>query len=134
MRTLSIVLLTLALIGCNYGGKNPGGHTQEEIARVEKQAPPTAAPKAAPTEAASDADNYDGQQLYGQYCGVCHNEGKNAPSLVGVFQRRELPSGTPANDARVKDTIKMGRAMMPAFNGVLNDGQINAIVQYLHTM
>lgn len=127
------VCLFLSLAACNYGGKNPGGHSPEEISRVERQ-PPPAAPKAAPAATASEAGPSDGHQLYGQYCGPCHNEGKSAPSLAGIFQRRELPSGTPANDARVKDVIKMGRAMMPAFNGVLNDDQMNAIVQYLHTM
>jgi mono/diheme cytochrome c family protein len=127
------VLLTLALAACDYGGTNPGGHTQAEIARAEKQGPPPP-PKPASQEVSADTGNYNGQQLYAQYCGVCHNEGKSAPSLVGVFERRDLPSGAPANDARVKDTIKMGRAMMPAFGNVLNDGQVNAIISYLHTM
>ena len=132
MRILLPISLLMFAVACNYGGKNPGGHTPEEIARVEHQPAPTPPkPAAAP---AADTGNYDGQRLYSQYCGACHNEGKSAPSLAGVFQRRELPSGTPANDARVKDTIKMGRAMMPAFNGVLNDGQVDAIVQYLHTI
>lgn len=134
MRSLiPILALTLALAGCNYGGSNPGGHTPEEISRAEKKGPPPA-PPAAPATAATDSGNYDGAQLYAQYCGACHNEGKSGPPLVGVFQRRELPSGAPANDVRVKETIKLGRAMMPAFQGVLNDGQVNAIVQYLHTM
>jgi len=134
MRSLiPVFLLTLALSGCNYGGKNPGGHTPEEIARAEKQPPPSP-PKAAPADTAAAAGNYDGHQLYAQYCAACHADGKNGPPLVGVFRRRELPSGTPANDARVKETIKLGRAMMPAFQGVLNDGQVNAIVGYLHTM
>jgi len=134
MRSLLLTLaLTLALAGCNYGGSNPGGHTPEEISQAERQGPPPPPPKTASTGAA-DNGNYDGAQLYQQYCGACHNHGKSAPSLVGVFQRRELPSGTPANDARVRQTINNGRAMMPAFQGVLNDGQVNAIVQYLHTM
>jgi mono/diheme cytochrome c family protein len=50
------------------------------------------------------------------------------------MNRREFPSGTPANDARLKDTIKMGRAMMPAFSNTLTDEQVNAIVQYVHTL
>jgi len=134
MRTLfPILLLTLTLAACDYGGKNPGGHTPEEIARVEHQ-PPPAAPKPPTATPAATSGNYDGEQLYGQYCGACHNGGRSAPPLTGVFQRRELPSGTPANDARVRDTIKMGRAMMPAFGSTLNDGQVDAIVQYLHTI
>ena len=130
---LPTLMLTLALTACDYGGTNPGGHTPEEIAKAERQ-PPPAAPKPAAAAQTAGSGSYDGSQLYAQYCGACHNDGKSAPSLAGVFQKRELPSGTPANDPRVKDTIKMGRAMMPAFNGVLNDGQMDAIVQYLHTI
>jgi mono/diheme cytochrome c family protein len=132
---LLTLVLTLALAACDYGGKNPGGHSPEEISRVASEPPRTASPRAPAVEAsAAGSGSYDGQQLYSQYCGICHNEGKTAPSLAGVFGRGELPSGTPANDARVKDTIKMGRTMMPAFGGTLNDGQIDAIVAYLHTM
>ncbi len=135
MRSLiPILVLILALAACDYGGSNPGGHSPEEISRAEKQGPPPAPKPGTATAASADTGNYDGAQLYAQYCGACHNEGKAGPSLVGVFQRRELPSGTPVNDVRVKETIKLGRAMMPAFQGVLNDGQVNAIVQYLHTM
>lgn len=129
----AVLALILALAACDYGGSNPGGHSPEEISRAEKQGPPPA-PKPAPSTAAADTGNYDGARLYNQYCAVCHSEGKNGPSLVGVFQRRELPSGTPANDVRVKETIMMGRAMMPAFQGTLNEAQVSAIVQYLHTM
>ncbi len=131
---ITILALILILAGCNYGGTNPGGHTPDEIAKAEQQGPPKPQQKVPVAATASSTGTADGQQLYGQYCAPCHADGKSAPSLVGVFQRRELPSGTPANDARVKDTIKMGRAMMPAFSGVLNDDQVNAIVQYLHTM
>jgi len=131
------VLLLTVLAACSGAtSKNPGGHSQDEIARIEHQPPPTAPVKSAPAETPSAAagGSYDGQQLYTQYCTPCHREGKNGPPLNGVFARRELPSGTPANDERVKQTIKMGRAMMPAFTGVLNDDQVNAIVAYMHTI
>ncbi len=131
---ISIVALSLVFAGCNgASSKNPGGHSQEEISRVERQGPP-AAPQAGPAQQAGSSSGADGGQLFKQYCAPCHADGKSAPSLAGVFQRRELPSGTPANDARVKDTIRMGRAMMPAFQGVLNDDQVSAIVAYLHTI
>ena len=130
---LSFLAVSLIFAGCKGAtSTNPGGHTPEEIARAERQGPPPAPQAAAPQ--APGTGSYDGRQLYNQYCGVCHADGKSAPSLAGVFRKRELPSGTPANDARVKDTINMGRAMMPAFNGVLNDDQVNAIVAYLHTI
>ncbi len=133
---IAFMLLALSLLfaGCNGAtSTNPGGHTPEEISRAERQGPP-ATPQASAPQTASATGSSDGRQLYGQYCAPCHADGKSAPSLAGVFQKRELPSGAPANDARVKETIKLGRAMMPAFNNVLNDDQVNAIVAYLHTM
>jgi len=131
---LSLLLAALVIAGCNGASStNPGGHSAEEIARAEQQGPPPAPSQQAAAQPTAGG-NYDGQQLYAQYCGSCHNGGKAGPPLVGVFQRRELPSGTPANDAMVKQTILMGRAMMPAFQNTLNQDQVNAIVQYLHTM
>ena len=134
MRTLfSIFVLTIAMTACNYGGTNPGGHTPEEVAKAEQQGPPSAPSRPAASMPAAGG-SVDGAQLFGQYCAACHADGKSAPSLAGVFARRELPSGTPANDARVKETIKQGRAMMPAFANVLSDDQVDAIVAYLHTI
>jgi mono/diheme cytochrome c family protein len=130
----SLVLAALFIAGCNGAtSTNPGGHSAEEIARAEHQGPPPAPSQSAPAPTASSGST-DGQQLYVENCAACHNGGKAGPPLEGVFQRRELPSGTPANDAMVKQTILMGRAMMPAFQGKLSQEQVNAIVQYMHTM
>ncbi len=139
LRRLILTVPVLALLGLFFAcsgasSKNPGGHSSEEIARIEKQPPPAAPVTSAPASAAATGGSNNGGQLFAQYCMPCHREGKNGPPLNGVFARAELPSGTPANDERVKQTIKMGRAMMPAFSGVLNDDQVNAIVNYLHTI
>ena len=86
--------------------------TAEEIANAKPKPVAAAAPKGIQQSAA----NTNGAQLYAQNCAICHSEGKNGPPLEGIMNRREFPSGTPVNDARLKDTIKMGRAMMPAFS------------------
>lgn len=143
MRKLFVVIsavLMLALTGCNnyQSPTNPGGHSPEETAakirenelKKQQQPPHPAGPA---TQVASGPVN--GQELYNENCATCHSNGANgAPPLYGIMNRRELPSGTPATDARVKDTIKMGRANMPAFGRVLNDQQVDAIVAYLHTL
>jgi mono/diheme cytochrome c family protein len=131
MRNLAYLsLLLVALVGCDTSNTNPGGHTPDEIANAK---PKPVAP-AAPKSIQQSAVNTNGAELYGQYCAVCHAEGKNGPPLEGIMSRREFPSGTPANDARLRDTIKMGRSMMPAFSNTLTDEQVSAIIQYVHTL
>ncbi len=123
------LFLLISLIGCNTSNTNPGGHTAEEIANAK---PKLVAPAAKPAEPTNV--NLNGAELYAQNCAICHREGRNGPALEGIMNRREFPSGTPANDARLKDTIRLGRAMMPAFSNTLTGAQIDAIVQYVHTL
>ncbi len=122
-------LLLITLVGCNTSNTNPGGHTAEEIANAKPKPVTRPAPSAQPTNV-----NLNGAELFAQNCAICHAGGKNGPPLEGIMNRREFPSGTPANDARLKDTIRLGRAMMPAFSNTLTDAQIDAIVQYVHTL
>ncbi len=79
-----------------------------------------------------------GRQLFVQHCAKCHEAysagGKNGPSLQGLFKRPYLPSGTPANDDRVRDVITLGRADMPGFGSVLTPQQVDEIIAYLHTL
>ena len=43
-------------------------------------------------------------------------------------------SGLPANDDRVADIVKYGRAKMEGFGQVMNDQQIKDLLAYLHTL
>jgi mono/diheme cytochrome c family protein len=81
----------------------------------------------------------EGRRLYDNYCDRCHepysSRGKKGPSMKGVFKRQYLDlSGLPANDERVTDIIKFGRAKMEGFNQVMNDQQIKDLLAYLHTL
>ena len=81
----------------------------------------------------------DGRKLYDNYCDRCHepysSRGKKGPSLQGVFKRQYLSlSGLPANDERMTDIIKYGRAKMEGFNRVMSDQQIKDLLAYLHTL
>lgn len=130
MRLALTLGLLLSLFGCNTGSTNPGHHSPEELAQAKSK------PAANPAEASPQSANVNlnGAELYTQYCAGCHAGGKNGPPLEGAMSRREFPSGTPVNDARLRDTIEMGRAMMPAFKGSLTPEQVTAIVQYMHTL
>ncbi len=80
-----------------------------------------------------------GRKLYDDYCDRCHepysSHGKKGPGLKGVFRQQYLSvSGLPANDERVTEIIKNGRAKMEGFGQVMNEQQIKDLLAYLHTL
>ena len=80
-----------------------------------------------------------GRKIYDNYCDRCHepysSHGKKGPSLKGVFKRQYLSeSGLPANDERMTDIVKYGRAKMEGFGQVLTDQQVKDLLAYLHTL
>src|SRR6202167_1954041 len=79
-----------------------------------------------------------GRKLYDNYCDRCHepysSRGKKGPSLKGAFKRKYLElSGLPANDDRIADIVKYGRAKMEGFGPLMSDSQIKDLLAYLHT-
>ena len=79
-----------------------------------------------------------GYQLFAQRCASCHyaNSGNplHGPGLHGLYKKKYLPSGAPANDDRVTAVILRGRNMMPAFGNNLDDRQLDELLAYLHTL
>ena len=81
----------------------------------------------------------EGRKLYDNYCDRCHepysSRGKKGPSMKGVFKQQYLSiSGLPANDERITDIVKNGRAKMEGFRQVMTDQQIQDLLAYLHTL
>lgn len=77
-----------------------------------------------------------GHAVFQARCAACHYDRRSGPlhgpSLAGVFKKPALPSGAPANDERVTNTVAHGRNMMPA---VRVDGQdMDDLLAYLHTL
>lgn len=80
----------------------------------------------------------EGKQLYEGRCAHCHRDNdmelkKVPPDLHGIFDRKTLPSGAPATDAAVRQTVLGGKGMMPSFASRFSQEQINALLAYLHT-
>jgi mono/diheme cytochrome c family protein len=80
-----------------------------------------------------------GRKLYDNYCDRCHEpystRGKKGPGLKGIFKQPYLSlSGLPANDDRVGDIIKNGRAKMEGFGQIMTDQQVKDLLAYLHTL
>lgn len=81
----------------------------------------------------------EGRKIYDNYCDKCHepysSRGKKGPSLKGVFKQQYLSlSGLPANDDRLTEIVKFGRAKMEGFGQVMTDQQIKDLLAYLHSL
>ena len=115
LRASGVILALLALAGC-------------EVERRKSDA-----------ELGLNPQQAEGRRLYDNYCARCHepysSRGKKGPGLKGVFKQQYLSlSGLPANDERMTDIIKYGRAKMEGFNQVMTDQQIKDLLAYLHTL
>ena len=79
-----------------------------------------------------------GHDVFLANCAICHNAYKKeplqGPPLVGVFRKHDLPSGMPATNQHVHDTILFGRRNMPSFNGMLDEHEISDVIAFLHTL
>jgi mono/diheme cytochrome c family protein len=115
LRTFAVLLAILWLAGC-------------DVERRKSDA-----------ELGLDPQQAAGRKLYDKYCDRCHepysSHGKKGPSLKGIFKHQYLSlSGLPANDERVTDIIKYGRAKMEGFNQVMTEQQVKDLLAYLHTL
>ncbi len=81
---------------------------------------------------------YRGYQVYQQDCARCHYADHtgdlHGPSLYAMYQRKYLPSGAPANDARVSAAIMDGHGIMPGFGNQISEQQLQDLLAYLHTL
>jgi mono/diheme cytochrome c family protein len=111
---LCAALLTLAM-GCK---KDPSLETDAELGLSLHQA--------------------TGRRVFQTYCAACHyaysSSGLKGPGLKNLFGKNSLPSGLPANDRFVEQTIISGRGMMPAQGTTLTRQQLRDLIAYLHTL
>ena len=81
---------------------------------------------------------FRGRYVYQTFCAACHDATnlhllKDPPRLDGLFRKQTFPSGAPATDDELRNVILHGRGIMPPFEGTLNDDDVSALVQYMHT-
>lgn len=97
-----------------------------------------AEPRKSDAELGLNAQQARGRRVYEARCAECHyaysTRSLRGPSLHGLFQKKFMTSGIPANDERVIDIIDMGRAKMPGFQNKLTVDQIADLMAYLHTL
>ena len=75
------------------------------------------------------ADPGVGGQLYSQHCTTCHgDDGRGTMPGVPDFTRGE---GLFQSNQVLKNVIREGKSVMPAFRGILTDDEIKDIIAYL---
>jgi mono/diheme cytochrome c family protein len=114
-----IALATLAFLACSCGCSNDNSSKSD-------------------AELGLNAQQASGRHIYQQTCAPCHDAhsvpGENGPRLQGIFKKTFLPSGLPANERFVRQTILNGRNMIPAAGSALSQQQLDDLVAYLHTL
>lgn len=78
----------------------------------------------------------DGEALYVQHCGFCHDRGPEHPGTVRLADRYPKEASLLDRDqlpaAFVKVIVRTGLNLMPAFRpGELSDAELDALAQYL---
>jgi mono/diheme cytochrome c family protein len=98
----------------------------------------TSVPRKSDAELGLDPVQARGRHVFDARCAECHeaysSSGRRGPSLKAMFKKPYLPSGTPANDDRVREVIILGRAKMPGYSRVLSPDQVDDLIRYLHTL
>jgi mono/diheme cytochrome c family protein len=77
-----------------------------------------------------------GQAIFQQNCVSCHNKQPDdstpfgPPNLHGIFSSKSKVT-PPVTPAQATQTIKNGKAPMPAFGSILTEAQIGDLIAYL---
>lgn len=74
-----------------------------------------------------------GEAIYYYKCWICHNQytTTGGPHLKGLFERRTLADGQPANDQTVREKIRTGGPRMPRFDATVTDADLADLLSYL---
>ena len=85
-----------------------------------------------------NAAQMHGYQVFQTRCAQCHHDRDSdplhGPGLAGLYKKQYLPSGAPANDDRILNTINHGRNNMPAVGQQMDDLETSDLLAYLHTI
>ncbi|MCB9781150.1 MAG: cytochrome c [Alphaproteobacteria bacterium] len=130
-----IVLLPLFLVACGGASETPAPAPAAPAAPAAGGDAPAEGAAPPPPEAAVDAGpKSEGEDLYKQYCIACHQadgKGMNG-TLAGDFTSGRL--GQKSDDellASIKGGFTGEVGAMPAWDGVLTEDQMKAVLAYV---
>lgn len=77
-------------------------------------------------------DPFKGREVYQQHCASCHGA-DGRPTQLGVpdFTRGQ---GLLVGDLQLVETLRTGKNMMPAYQGLLSDQQLADAITYIRTL
>jgi mono/diheme cytochrome c family protein len=105
-------LAASAMIVVLFGGASATGQTE-----------------APPSQPAQNEASIDVNQLFATTCGWCHSDGGRSPGKGPQLM------DTKRSDDFIRNRIKVGKeGAMPAFGGLFDDAQIDAIIKYIRTL
>lgn len=85
-----------------------------------------------------NAQQMHGYAVFQSRCAQCHydrlDKPRNGPTLLGVFKKASLHSGAAATDERVTATVMHGHGAMPAMGAQVDEGEMQDLLAYLHTL
>lgn len=83
------------------------------------------------TAPALAGDPFAGSSIYAQHCVSCHGgDGDGEVAGTPSFRGGRLLSKSPM---QLRNTIKTGKDMMPAYQGILTEQQIDDVMEYIRT-
>ena len=80
---------------------------------------------------------YSGEAIYRQKCGGCHGlDGKGETTMGKTWKMRDLtsPEVQKQSDSEIAGIIARGRGHMPAYELILGDDRIDAVVAYIREL
>jgi mono/diheme cytochrome c family protein len=80
-----------------------------------------------------NASQMEGQRLFVQHCGLCHNKIQvNVPAPNGpVVTKAVLDNG---NEAQIRTQIANGSPNMPGYKLMFEPAQMDALIEYIRTL
>lgn len=76
-------------------------------------------------------DVFQGKEVYSRYCMGCHGEAGEGlmPGLPNFSRGQQLIR----TNRELSDTIRDGNGVMPGFNGIITDDEIENVIAYIRT-
>jgi mono/diheme cytochrome c family protein len=96
-------------------------------------------PASKPTDSANHSAE-EGKKVFTQRCATCHKTDSETKTIgpglkgLGGSSRKFITTDTPVTDEALRKWILKGDGLMPPFEKVLNDKQVDDLVTYLKTL